>query len=69
MNEEILNFSVRKFLKNVGVNSQRIIETNIRQAVKDKRIKSSTNLNITMDLKVSELNLNETIEGKIEIKF
>ena len=40
MNEEALNMSVRKFLKTVGVTSQREIETAVRKAVEEGRIES-----------------------------
>jgi len=33
MNEDVLNVSVRKFLKKVGITSQREIEQAVRQAV------------------------------------
>ena len=34
MNEDKLNISVRKFLKNVGITSQRSIENAVRESVK-----------------------------------
>ena len=63
MNEEKLNISIRKFLKNVGITSQRKIEEKIRGNSPNlsKKIKISANL-------VSEeLDLNEKIEGEIDI--
>jgi len=41
MNEEKLNMSLRKFLKNVGINSQRLIEDKVREAVKSGQINDS----------------------------
>ena len=43
MNEEKLNMSLRKFLKNVGINSQRLIEDKVREAVKSGQINDSQN--------------------------
>ena len=65
MNEEKLNISIRKFLKNVGITSQRKIEEKIRGNSPNlsKKIKISANL-------VSEeLDLNEQIEGEIDIEI
>ena len=65
MNEEKLNISIRKFLKNVGITSQRKIEEKIRGNTPNlsKKIKISANL-------VSEeLDLNEKIEGEIDIEI
>tara|TARA_B100000214_G_C23520862_1_gene424946 strand:- start:61 stop:258 length:198 start_codon:yes stop_codon:yes gene_type:complete len=65
MNEEKLNISIRKFLKNVGITSQRKIEEKIRTNSPNlsKKIKISANL-------VSEeLDLNEKIEGEIDIEI
>ena len=62
---EKLNISIRKFLKNVGITSQRKIEEKIRGNSHNlsKKIKISANL-------VSEeLDLNEKIEGEIDIEI
>ena len=69
MNEEKLNISTRKFLKNVGVNSQRIIETSIRDAVDSKKIISTKNVNVVMSLKIEDLDVGEKIEGVIEVEI
>ena len=41
MDEEKLNLSIRKFLKSVGINSQRIIEDKIRNLVREGNISES----------------------------
>ena len=41
MNEDTLNMSVRKFLKKVGVTSQREIEDAVRAAVSSGRLKGN----------------------------
>ena len=38
MDEEKLNLSLRKFLKQVGINSQRIVETEIRKQFAEKKV-------------------------------
>ena len=67
MNEEALNMSVRKFLKKVGVTSQREIETAIRAAVECGRIDASAPLKATVTLKVSGVDLSVDIDGDIEL--
>ena len=67
MNEEKLNLSIRKFLKTVGINSQRIVENKIRNLVRDGKISKSTIIEVNALIQSNELNLNETISGEIEI--
>ena len=69
MNEEKLNISTRKLLKNVGVNSQRIIETSVRNAVNSGKIVSSKNIIVSISLKIKDLNIEESISGEIEIEI
>ena len=65
MNDEKLNISIRKFLKNVGITSQRKIEEKIR----DSNLNSSKKIKISANLVSDELDLNEIIEGEIEIEI
>jgi hypothetical protein len=44
MNEDAFNTSIRKFLKVVGVTSQREIEKAVREAVASGRLKGSESL-------------------------
>ena len=64
MNDEKLNISIRKFLKNVGITSQRKIEEKIR----DSNPNSSKKIKISANLVSDELDLNEKIEGEIDIE-
>lgn len=48
MNEDALNTSLRKFLKTVGVTSQREIEIAIRDAVTSGKIKGNEALKARM---------------------
>jgi hypothetical protein len=67
MNEELLNTSLRKFLKVVGVTSQREIENAIRKAVADGRIKGNEALKAQMVLTIGSVGLNHKIDGTIEL--
>jgi Family of unknown function (DUF6494) len=65
MNEETLNLSIRKFLKLVGVNSQRELEHAVSQAIASGAIAGNEALNITMTLEVAALNLKTSFDGQI----
>jgi hypothetical protein len=62
MDEDRLNMSVRKFLKLVGVTSQREIEN----AVRDKAAAGGRRFKAKMVLTVDELGLRHEIDGEIE---
>jgi hypothetical protein len=68
MNEDKLNTSVRKFLKEVGVTSQREIEKAVREAVKNGKIKGNETLPAKMTLTVGGIGLTWTVDGDIELE-
>jgi hypothetical protein len=68
MNEDVLNMTVRKFLKKVGVTSQREIEEAIRAAVADGTLKGNETLPAEMTLAIGQIKLNVKIEGAIELE-
>ena len=68
MNEEVLNTSLRKFLKVVGVTSQREIEKAIRAAVASGKLKGNEAVKARMQLSIGEAGLNHTIDGTIELE-
>jgi hypothetical protein len=68
MNEEALNTSLRKFLKVVGVTSQREIETAIRTAVADGRLKGARSVPAKMVLTIEQAGLSHTIESTIDLE-
>lgn len=67
MNEDTLNMSVRKFLKTVGVTSQREIEKAVRAAAKSGRVPAGGRLKAQTRLSVPEIGLDTVIEGVIEV--
>ena len=68
MDEEVLNIQVRKFLKKVGIQSQREIEQAVKDRMKEGILKGKENLAATMLLEVPEIDLRVSIDGKIEIE-
>ena len=68
MNEDVLNTSVRKFLKTVGVASQREIEKVVRDAIAKGRLKGNEKLPAKMTLTVDGINLSFTVNGTVELE-
>lgn len=67
MNDDILNMSLRKFLKKVGVTSQREIENAIKAALGSGRLKGDEKLHAAMRLTIPAAGLDTVIEGEIEL--
>ena len=64
MNEEALNMSIRKFLKKVGVTSQREIENAVRAAEESGSLGGP--LTAEVRLTIAGIDLDVTIDGKID---
>jgi hypothetical protein len=67
MNEETFNIEIRKFLKQVGVTSQRVIEQAARDAIKAGKLKGSETLNAHVTLTIDGLGLSHKIDGAIKL--
>ncbi|HEM46417.1 MAG TPA: hypothetical protein ENO23_05150 [Alphaproteobacteria bacterium] len=68
MNEDVFNMSIRKFLKKVGVTSQREIENAVREALDTGTLKGSEKLKARVVLTVDGLSLSVPIDGDIELE-
>jgi hypothetical protein len=68
MNEETFNLSIRKFLKIVGINSQREIELAVRKALEEGRIKGDETFPASVTFNAPDLNLSFKIEGEIKLE-
>jgi hypothetical protein len=68
MNEDMLNTSVRKFLKKVGITSQREIEKAVRAAVAAGRLKGNEKLPAKMTLFVGRIDLSLVIDGSVDLE-
>lgn len=65
MDEERFNMDIRKFLKIVGVTSQREIEQAVRAALARGTLGDKSLLKPRMTLRIPELGLEHTIDGEI----
>jgi hypothetical protein len=68
MNEDTFNVSIRKFLKQVGITSQREIEQAVRAALSGGRLKGNEALPAKVTLSVEGVALSVEIEGTIELE-
>ena len=67
MDDEQLNMNIRKYLKKVGVNSQREIENAVRDALANGRINGDEALAVSVTLSVKEIDLSVDIAGEINL--
>lgn len=68
MNEDVFNMQIRKFLKRVGVTSQREIERAVNDAIESGRLKGSEAIEATMTLKLPELDMELTISDTLALE-
>jgi Family of unknown function (DUF6494) len=68
MNEEAFNLSIRKFLKMVGISSQREIEHAVSAAVNAGAIAGTESFPATMTLEVAGLKLKVHFQGEIHLQ-
>ena len=66
MDEDRFNMSVRKFLKEVGVTSQRAIEKAVRDALDGRTLSAGEELDATMTLEIASINFKHVVTGRIE---
>jgi hypothetical protein len=68
LNDDTFNISLRKFLKMVGVSSQREIEQAVARAMAAGEIQGNEKMPATMTLEIGALKLSVQFEGKIELE-
>ena len=68
MDQETFNLSIRKFLKMVGVNSQREIEQAVQKAMMDGRVQGSETLPAKVTLEIPRLGLKVPFDGEIKLE-
>ncbi len=68
MNEDTLNIEIRKYLKQVGITSQREFEHAVLKAVASGQLKGTETLEIKMTLDAPAIGVHHCIEGKIALE-
>jgi hypothetical protein len=68
MDDEAFNLSLRKFLKMVGVSSQRDIEQAVARALQDGAIAGTESFPASMVLEIPGLKLQVRFEGEIRLQ-
>jgi hypothetical protein len=67
MNEDVFNANLRKFLKRVGISSQREIEKAVREAIAGGRIKGNEKLAAKIVLTLDGVGLSHEVTDDIEL--
>lgn len=68
MNPEVFNSSLRHFLKQVGVISQRQIEEAVNHALEHSEIKGNERLRAVMTLTIDQLEFTHIVEDDITLE-
>ena len=68
MDKDNLNIEVRKFLKKVGISSQRIIETSLTSKFENGEIKLDDEIELEMNLSIKNFQEEHLVKEKIKIK-
>ena len=68
VDEDNLNIEIRKFLKKVGITSQREIEKFIRKSIADGSLKEGQSIEISMNLSSKNNELSHLIKETLNIK-
>ncbi|MGY9000610.1 MAG: DUF6494 family protein [Rhodospirillales bacterium] len=67
MDDEQFNMNIRKYLKKVGINSQREIEKSVRVALDNGDLIGNENLNVKVTLAIESINLTLDVDGEISL--
>ncbi|WP_205599094.1 DUF6494 family protein [Halomonas faecis] len=68
MNDDAFHQSIRKLLKNVGVNSQQAIEQAVREALADGRLRGDESLPASVRVQVAGIDVDLTFSDDITLE-
>ena len=68
MDDDVFNMELRKFLKKVGVTSQREIEQAVRDGIESGELTGHETLKAKVTLTIESLDVSHDIEGKISLQ-
>ena len=67
MDEEVLNTSLRRFLKKVGITAQREIEKAVREGIASGKLKGHEALHAKAAFALAGVDLKFEVEGDVEL--
>jgi ribosomal protein L1 len=67
MDDDQFNINIRKYLKKVGITSQREIENAVRSAIDKKSMTGDENLDVKVTLSIDALKFPVEINGEISL--
>jgi organic hydroperoxide reductase OsmC/OhrA len=68
VDQEVFNMQIRKFLKKVGITSQREIENAVRQALEDGRLAGTEKVQARVTLELPGLDLEVQVDDTIALE-
>ena len=68
MDEDNLNIEIRKFLKKVGITSQREIENFVRKKITNGDLKLGQSIEVSMNLSSKDGELSHILKEELKIK-
>jgi adenylate kinase family enzyme len=68
MDEDVLNLSIRQFLKKVGITSQREIEKTVRAAVDKGKLSGDDLVNVSVTLRIDHADTDVVIDGQVKLQ-
>ena len=67
MDEDLFNMELRKFLKKVGVTSQREIEQAVRAGIESGKLSGSETIKAKITLTIEGLDVSHEVDGEISL--
>ena len=68
MDEDELNMSIRKFLKRVGISSQREIENAVRSGLASGALSDHDTVKVSVTLRIDSRNSDLVVDGEIKLQ-
>jgi hypothetical protein len=68
VDQDAFNMSIRKFLKMVGVSSQREIEQAVQKALESGKLKGAETFPVRATLEIPSLGLKIPFDGELKLK-
>lgn len=68
MDEDKFNIELRKFLKKLGITSQREIESAVREAVENGKLQGNESLPVKATVTISALDMETVVDGDIKLE-